>query len=61
MLRPIKLTRTRLNHAISFALGLLASSPVNANPQGMEVVTGTVGVAMPNQQTLEIRDRKSVV
>ena len=61
MLRPIKLTRTRLNHAISFALGLLASSPVNANPQGMQVVTGTVGVAMPNQQTLEISNSPGAI
>ena len=61
MLRPIKLTRTRLNHAMSFALGLLASSPASANPDGMQVVTGTVTSTTPNSQTLEITNSPGAI
>ncbi|MGD9604327.1 MAG: filamentous hemagglutinin N-terminal domain-containing protein, partial [Gammaproteobacteria bacterium] len=61
MLRPVMPTRTRLNRAISVALGLLASTPASANPEGMQVIQGAVGVGMPNPQTLEITNSPGAI
>ncbi len=61
MLRPIKPSSALLNRAFSFALGLLACSPASANPEGMQVVTGTVTSATPNTQTLEITNSPGAI
>ncbi|MFT5416820.1 MAG: filamentous hemagglutinin family protein, partial [Gammaproteobacteria bacterium] len=61
MLRSITPTMTFLNRSIAFALGLIVSSPLSANPQGLDVVSGTVGVTTPNGQTLEITNSPGAI
>ena len=49
------------DRSVAFALGLLASVPASANPEGPQVVNGVVGFATPNPQTLEVTNAPGAI
>ncbi len=50
-----------LSRSIAFALGLVASVPATANPNGLDVVSGSATLANPNPATLEITNSPGAI